>query len=115
VATHSLGATVRHWQDGRALPVREWLETYLAGALATAKPLGFGRYLQPMWQIVNSGNVAMKWLEQHKRGASIAAIMGQSVIDMRVAEMLYAEHAHCREAPLGTDQITSSNRIWQAA
>jgi hypothetical protein len=68
-----------------------------------------------LWQIVNSGNVAMKWLEQHKRGASIAAIMGQSVIAMRVAEMLYAEHAHCREAPLGTDQITSSNRIWQAA
>jgi predicted glutamate--cysteine ligase len=91
VATHSLGATVRHWRNGRARPVREWLETYLAGALATAKPLGFGQYLQPLWQIVNSGNVAMQWLEQHKRGASIAAIMGQSVIAMREAEMLYAK------------------------
>jgi predicted glutamate--cysteine ligase len=115
VATHSLDATVRHWQDGRARPVREWLETYLAEALVTAKPLGFGQYLQPLWQIVKSGNVAMQWLEQHKRGASIAAIMGQSVIAMREAEMLYAEHAHCREAPMGTDQITSSNKIWQAA
>jgi predicted glutamate--cysteine ligase len=103
VATRSLDATVRHWQDGRAQPVREWLETYLAGALATAKPLGFGQYLQPLWQIVNRGNVALQWLEQHKRGASIAAIMKQSVIAMREAEMLYAEHAPCREAPLGTD------------
>ncbi len=73
--------------------MREWLETYLAGALATAKPLGFGQYLQPLWQIVNRGNVAMQWLDQHKRGASIAAIMEQSVIAMREAEMLYAEHA----------------------
>ncbi len=101
VATHSLGATVRHWQDGRARPVREWLETYLAGALATANPLGFGQYLRPLWQILESGNVAMQWLEQHERGASIAAIMGRSVIAMREAEMLYAEHAQCREAPPG--------------
>ena len=103
VAKHSLGATVRHWQDGRAQPVREWLETYLVGALATAEPLGFGQYLQPLWQILNRGNVAMQWLDQHKRGASIAAIMEQSVIAMREAELLYAEHVSCREAPLGTD------------
>jgi len=100
VATHSLGATVRHWKDGRAQPVREWLETYLAEALETAKPLGFGHYLQPLWQIMQSGNVAMQWLEQHERGASIAAIMGQAVIAMREAERLYAEHAHCRRVPL---------------
>ncbi len=103
VAKHSLGATVRHWQDGRAQPVREWLETYLVGALATAKPLGFGQYLQPLWQILNRGNVAMQWLDQHKRGASIAVIMEQAVLAMREAEMLYAEHAPCREAHLGTD------------
>jgi predicted glutamate--cysteine ligase len=109
VATHSLGATVRHWRDGRARPVREWLQTYLAEALATARPLGFGQYLQPLWQIVDSGNVAMQWLEQHRRGASIAAIMGQSVIAMRAAEMLYAEHALRREAHLETAQLTSSN------
>ena len=101
VATRSLDATVRHWQDGRAQPVREWLETYLAGALATADPLGFGPYLQPLWQILQSGNVAMQWLDQHKRGASISAIMGRSVMAMREAEMLYAEHAQCREAPPG--------------
>jgi predicted glutamate--cysteine ligase len=99
VATRSLGATVRHWKDGRARPVREWLETYLAGALSTAKPLGFGQYLQPLWQIVDSGNVAMQWLKQHKRGASIAAIIGQSVIAMREAEMLYAEQPTAGKHP----------------
>jgi len=105
VATRSLDATVRHWQNGRVLPVREWLETYLAGALVAAKSLGFGQYLQPLWQILNRGNVAMQWLEQHKRGASIAAIMGQSVIAMREAEMLYAEHAPRKEAPPGDRSI----------
>ncbi len=103
VATHSLGATVRHWHDGRAQPVRKWLETYLAEALEKAKPLGFGQYLQPLWQIVNHGNVAMQWLDQHKRGASIAAIMEQSVTAMREAEMLYAKHAPSREAHMGID------------
>jgi len=111
VATHSLGATVRHWRDGRARPIREWLRTYLAEALATAGPLGFGQYLQPLWQIVDNGNVAMQWLEQHKRGASIAEIMGRSVIAMRVSEMLCAEHTLCRAAHLETTQITSSNGI----
>jgi predicted glutamate--cysteine ligase len=103
VATLSLDATVRHWQDGRAQPVREWLETYLAGALETAIPLGFGQYLQPLWQILNRGNVAMQWLDQHKRGASIEAIMEQSVIAMREAEMSYAEDVPCWEAPVETD------------
>ncbi len=91
--------------------MREWLETYLAGAMAVAKPLGFSHYLRPLWQIIKRGNVAMQWLEQHEQGASIAAIMRQSVIAMREAERSYAQHAQYREAPPGTDQATSSNRI----
>ncbi len=110
VATYSLDATVRHWRDGRPQPVREWLKTYLAEALAIAKPLGFGQYLKPLLQIAKSGNVAMKWLDQHKRGASIAAIMGQSVVDMKETEMLYS--AHCKEAPPEPDQITSWDKFY---
>jgi len=102
VASRSLDATVRHWKDGRAQPVREWLKTYLAEARATAEPLGFGRYLQPLWRIVDRGNTAMQWLDQHKRGASIAAIMEQAVIAMREAELVYAKNAPCREAKLVT-------------
>jgi predicted glutamate--cysteine ligase len=112
VAKHSLVATVRHWRDGRLLPVRDWLDTYLAGALATAKPLGFGQYLQPLWQIVNRGNVAMQWLEQHKRGASIPEIMGRYVIAMRKAEMSYAENTPCTETSPGDSSIlTLSKRL----
>lgn len=102
VAGRSLDATVRHWKDGRAQPVREWLKAYLAEARATAEPLGFGGYLQPLWRIVDRGNTAMQWLDQHKRGASIAAIMEQAVIAMREAELVYAKNAPCREAKLVT-------------
>ncbi len=51
--------------------MREWLETYLAGAMATARPLGFAHYLRPLWQIIKSGNLAMQWLEQHEQGARL--------------------------------------------
>jgi predicted glutamate--cysteine ligase len=113
VAQHSLDATVRHWENGRALPVRAWLEKYLVEALATAASLGFGQYLQPLWEILQNGNVAMQWLLKHKRGSSIAEIMRHSVVDMRAAEMAYVGNAHRRQTSPTDRSLHVFNRTQQ--
>jgi len=93
VARQSIDATVRHWRDGRPLPVRQWLESYYEQALSAARVYGIDRFLQPLRQVIDEGNVAMNWLKLFKEGATIPAIMERSVTDMYDTELLYLEDA----------------------
>ena len=89
VMTHSLDATVRHWHDGRKLPVRDWLEQFYAEATTAARQRGFASYLSPIRDILTTGNTAQQWLRQHEQGASV-----QEVIRRAIAEMAEAEVEH---------------------
>ena len=58
-----------------------------------ARVYGIDRFLQPLRQVIDEGNVAMNWLKLFKEGATIPAIMERSVTDMYDTELLYLEDA----------------------
>lgn len=90
VMTHSLGATVRHWRDGRPIPVRRWIEQLYAQARSVARPRGFESHLDPIGQILSRGNCAQQWLALHEQGYSVAQIIQQAVREMAHCEQVHA-------------------------
>ncbi len=90
-AHHSLEAEVHHWRDGRALPIRRWIETLLTEVTPTATSLGFAATLRPLERILAEGNTAQRWLKRHARGTSI-----QTIIEEAIGEMLEHEKAYAR-------------------
>jgi predicted glutamate--cysteine ligase len=97
VAKYSLDATVRHWRDGRELPIRKWLKEYISDAHKKARFLGIDHYLQPLWDVLKQGNTAMQWTKQYNRGLSIEMILKQSILAMEEAEKLYAQRVPLRK------------------
>ncbi len=86
VMKSSLNAVVRHWHDGERMEVREWLEIYYHDAMITAREYGFCNYLSPLREILDEGNVAIRWLEKHKEGKSVNRIIQDAIPEMIAAE-----------------------------
>ena len=86
VARHSLEAQVLHWQDGRAILARNWIEEIYQQVLPFAKERGFSCFLSPIKKILREGNTAQKWLQQY--GSSLNT---QSVIKTATVEMAQQE------------------------
>ena len=86
VARHSLEAQVLHWQDGRAILARNWIEEIYQQVLPFAKERGFSCFLSPIKKILREGNTAQKWLQQY--GSSLNT---QSVIKTATLEMAQQE------------------------
>jgi predicted glutamate--cysteine ligase len=86
VARHSLEAQVLHWQDGRAILARNWIEEIYQQVLPFAKERGFSCFLSPIKKILREGNTAQKWLQQY--GSSLNT---QSVIKAATLEMAQQE------------------------
>lgn len=89
-ATSSLDAQLTHWQDGRQIAARDWVDELYTEVWPTAKQAGFSCFLSPIHQILTQGNEAQRWLCQIQQGHSIAqtvqgaiAQMAQSEIDLR--------------------------------
>ncbi len=74
-ARMSLDATLRHWQDGREILARDWIESLYAEVKPIAKAQGFSCFLSPVKRILREGNVAQQWLRLYDRGASAEAII----------------------------------------
>jgi len=87
VMRESLNATVRHWRDGRPIAVRDWLEEYFAEAMQTARERGFCNDLTPVRNILDEGNLAMRWIDLHARGMSVRQIIRQAITEMEAAEV----------------------------
>lgn len=107
-AHHSLEAEVHHWRDGRALPIRQWLETTLAEVTPTARALGFSAALAPLERVLSEGNTAQRWLKRHARGTSIRTIIEDAIGEMLEQEKEYA-HRLPREA-----HICPLHRAWDS-
>lgn len=85
-ARSSLECTLCHWRDGRPIEARHWLERELADLAPLAAERGLATALQPLETLLERGNQAMRWLERHRRGESIAAIMASATAELAERE-----------------------------
>jgi len=85
-AKHSLDAQLHHWQDGRPILAKEWLEQLYQEVFPLAKQKGFSCFLSPLSKILNQGNQAQIWLKQYQEGLSIRDIMTRAIQNMAKQE-----------------------------
>lgn len=78
-ARTSLDATLRHWQDGRPILARTWIEDLYQEVEAIAKKQGFGCFLLPLKKILREGNEAQRWLALATQGIDPRTVMKQAI------------------------------------
>lgn len=79
VARNSLDAELRHWQDGRKLLARDWLEELYAEVWPTAKQQGFSCFLSPIKKILAQGNEAQRLLDESDQGLETQAVVVNAI------------------------------------
>lgn len=79
VAHHSLDAQLQHWQDGRTITARDWIQEIYDRVYPLAKQQGYSCFLSPVKKILRSGNMAQQWLELHRQGMSVPTIIEQAI------------------------------------
>ncbi len=96
-ARDSLDATLRHWQDGRKIAAREWIEEIYDQVYPMAKKRGFSCFLSPLKKILRQGNTAQQWLKLHQQGMSPREIIQQDIQNIAKHEK-ELEYAVCSSA-----------------
>jgi predicted glutamate--cysteine ligase len=86
-AEQSLNATLKHWQDGRPLTARQWIEDLYIEVWPVAKHQGIGCFLLPIRRILREGNEAMRWLALQEQGWSNRQILQQAIQIMQEQEL----------------------------
>lgn len=86
-AQNSLDATLHHWQDGRPIQARDWIESLLTEVVPTAKAYGFSCFLSPVKKILREGNTAQQWLGLYHQGLNPQQILQQGI--QKTAEREY--------------------------
>jgi predicted glutamate--cysteine ligase len=82
----SLEAELHHWQDGRPIIARDWVEELYAEVWDTAKQAGFSCFLPPLKKLLREGNEAQRWLRQVDAGHSVPQVMQQAIVDAAALE-----------------------------
>lgn len=82
VARDSLDANLKHWQDGRNILARDWIEEIYQQVLPYSKERGFSCFLSPIKKILREGNTAQQWLRQYESN-----IDNQNTIQAAILEM----------------------------
>lgn len=102
VARRSLEAPLHHWRDGQEIVARDWIAALLEEVRPLAAELGLSPWLEPLQAVMQHGNQTMLWLEQHRQGSSIAALMAEGALQMeRQEQQLSAPLATEAGGPLG--------------
>ena len=78
-ACQSLDATLRHWQDGRKILARDWIEEIYQEVWPMAKKGSFSCFLSPVKKILREGNTAQQWLKLHASGYDSRSVMVQAI------------------------------------
>lgn len=78
-AHQSLDARLYHWQDGRKIIARDWIEEIYREVLPIAKQRGFSCFLSPLKKILREGNLAQQWLQQYEAETDIRSILVSSI------------------------------------
>ena len=81
-AKDSLNADLIHWQNGKTVICREWIQNLLLDVLPTAEKFNMKNLLTPIYKVLEEGNQSMKWINQYEKGLSIEQIMKISIDDM---------------------------------
>lgn len=79
VARSSLDAILRHWQDGREILARDWIQELYRELWPVAKAKGFSCFLSPLQKILREGNQAQRWLGQVEAGRSPQAVIQDAI------------------------------------
>ncbi|NEO66040.1 MAG: glutamate--cysteine ligase, partial [Moorea sp. SIO4G2] len=85
-AKSSLDAQLRHWQDGRLILARDWIEELYQEVWPVAKKQGFSCFLSPIQKILREGNTAAQWLQLHGVGFDPRQVMIQAIKSMAEQE-----------------------------
>lgn len=86
VAKHSLDATLHHWQDGRQISARDWIQSLYDEVWPIAKQLGISCFLTPVRRVLREGNEAQRWLQQYQETPDVAQVMQQAIVDTLAIE-----------------------------
>lgn len=90
-AESSLDATLQHWQTGKPILARDWVEALYQSVWETSKQHGFSCFLLPIQKILREGNEAERWLKLHHQGRSIQAVMEQAIQQLPGQELVLQE------------------------
>ena len=82
VSGQSLDAELTHWQDGRTILARDWIEEIYQEVWPIAKKRGFSCFLSPLKKILREGNTAQQWLKLHENGLDSRSIILQGIQGM---------------------------------
>jgi predicted glutamate--cysteine ligase len=82
----SLDAELTHWQDGRTILARDWIEEIYQQVWPVAKKRGFSCFLSPLKKILREGNTAQQWLKLHESGLDSRSIILQGIQGMKQQE-----------------------------
>jgi predicted glutamate--cysteine ligase len=96
-AQNSLDAQLRHWQDGRKITARDWINEIYDEVYPIAKQQGFACFLSPLKKILREGNTAQKWLALHNQGMTPTEIIQQDIQNIAKQEQ-DLEYAVCQSA-----------------
>lgn len=86
VARSSLDAKLTHWQDGRTISARQWIDELYQEVLPIAKAKGFSCFLSPLKKILRQGNTAGQWLQLQSVGFDTQQILNRAIQDMAEQE-----------------------------
>jgi len=81
-AKDSLNSELIQWQDGNKIMCREWIQNLLFDLSPTAEKFNMKHLLMPLYEVLEEGNLSMKWINQYKKGLSIDKIIKNSIDDM---------------------------------
>lgn len=91
VAKSSLGATLKHWQDGREITAQTWLEEQYHALWPIAHRQGFSCFLTPIKRMLQTGNEAQQWLALYDRGYAVADILTPAITTAQAQEQALTE------------------------
>ena len=86
VAHNSLDAELQHWEDGRTIKARDWIEAMYQEVFPIAKQQGYSCFLLPLKKILREGNQAQQWLELYQQGQDIPTIIEQAIANVAQQE-----------------------------
>jgi predicted glutamate--cysteine ligase len=85
-ARASLDAQLTHWQDGRVLSARDWIEELYTAVWPIAKQQGFSCFLSPVKKILRLGNQAQQWLQRYQQGQTVPMIVQAAIVELAAQE-----------------------------
>ena len=85
-AKSSLDAKLSHWQSGRQINCRDWINELLLDVTPLAKELDMFELLQPIESVLINGNQSMIWLNSYSKGDSIQSLLQRGISEMELEE-----------------------------